>query len=104
MYHLCFYVPEEAAEKVKEAVFATGAGRIGEYDACCWQTHGQGQFRPSAKAQPASGEKLQLNKVAELKVEMVCAAPLIKKAIRALIAAHPYEEPAYHYWKVQGLD
>jgi|SRR5690554_1706758 len=103
MYHLCFYVPVDAAEAVKEAVFATGAGRIGEYDACCWQTQGQGQFRPSAKANPALGEKLQLNTVAELKVELICEDHLIKEAIRALIDAHPYEEPAYHCWQVQSL-
>ncbi len=48
MYKICFYVPESHLEKVKEALFATGAGRIGDYDHCCWQTRGTGQFRPLA--------------------------------------------------------
>lgn len=104
MYQLCFYVPEDALDAVKEAVFAAGAGKIGEYDACCWQSVGVGQFRPSSNANPNVGECGQLTQVAEVKVEMVCAAALIKQAIEALIAAHPYEEPAYHCWRVSTLE
>ena len=46
MYKLAFYVPQENLEAVKQALFATGAGRIGDYDSCCWQVKGVGQFRP----------------------------------------------------------
>ncbi len=52
MYKLAFFVPVEDAESVKEAVFETGAGRLGDYEACCFQTRGTGQFRPLEGAHP----------------------------------------------------
>jgi hypothetical protein len=104
IYKLCFYVPPEFAEKVKEAVFAAGAGKIGNYDYCCWQTLGEGQFRPLPEAKPAVGELYKLNIVQELKVEFVCEPSLVKTVVEALIKAHPYEEPAYHVWAVQTLE
>ena len=95
MYKFCFYVPESHAEVVKEAVFATGAGRIGDYEACCWQTLGQGQFRPLEGSNPFLGKKGRVEQVSEYKVEMVCDDHLIEAAIEAMVEAHPYEEPAY---------
>ncbi len=95
MYQLCFYVPEEAAEAVKQAIFATGCGRIGNYDQCCWQTPGTGQFRPLAGSDPSIGEHGRLESLSELKVEMVCADAHIEAAVEALKRAHPYEEVAY---------
>ncbi len=64
MYTLCFYVPESTLEDVKSAVFAAGAGRIGNYEQCCWQVEGQGQFRPLAGSDPAIGEQGELETVA----------------------------------------
>ncbi len=104
MYKLCFYVPLENAEEVKAAVFAAGAGRIGDYDSCCWQSEGVGQFRPLDGANPAVGEMSQVNTVAEAKIEMVCEALIIRTVVEAMIAAHPYEEPAYQIWPVLTLD
>jgi hypothetical protein len=100
-YKIVFYVPAEAAEKVKAALFAAGAGRIGNYDSCCWQTVGAGQFRGNEDSQPQVGEKLKVEKVEEYKVELVCLKKCLKPAIKALLAAHPYETPAYQYWKVK---
>lgn len=96
MYLLCFYVPESHLEVVKEAVFATGAGRIGDYDSCCWQTRGQGQFRPLAGSNPFLGRQGVVEQVEEWKVELVCADELLEAAVSALLDAHPYEEPAWH--------
>lgn len=96
VYLLCFYVPEDAVERVKDAVFAAGAGRIGRYDRCCWQTPGQGQFRPLAGSNPTLGRQDSLETVAEYKVEMVCEQQFVSAAVRALREAHPYEEPAWH--------
>ena len=95
MYKLCFYVPETHVEVVKEAIFATGAGRIGDYDSCCWQTLGQGQFRPLAGSNPFLGKIGWVEQVSEYKVEMVCEDHIIEAAIAALVETHPYEEPAY---------
>jgi hypothetical protein len=103
MYKLAFFVPVAEAEAVKEAVFATGAGRIGDYEACCFQTRGTGQFRPLAGANPHIGRVGDLERVEELKVELVCEDRLIREAVAALKAAHPYEEPAFDVWKLETL-
>lgn len=96
MLSLVFYVPEPDLERVKEALFAAGAGRIGHYDRCCWQTKGVGQFRALDGATPAIGAVGALERVDEWKVEMVCEEGLEGPVIEALLAAHPYETPAYH--------
>ncbi|WP_024460447.1 MULTISPECIES: YqfO family protein [unclassified Marinimicrobium] len=103
MYKLAFFVPESHLETVKAAVFATGAGRIGDYDSCCWQSLGQGQFRPLAGSQPFLGRQGEVERVSEYRVELVCADDLIRPAISALKAAHPYEEPAYDVWQLAEL-
>ncbi len=103
VYKLCFYVPESHLEQVKTAVFEAGGGRIGDYDCCAWQTPGEGQFRPLAGSHPFLGRAGEMETVAEYKVEMVCAESCIAEAVRALSAAHPYEEPAYDVWRLSTL-
>lgn len=103
MYKLAFFVPMEDAESVKEAVFRSGAGRIGDYEACCFQTPGTGQFRPLDGADPHIGEVGELERVEELKVELVCEDSLIHAAVAALKLAHPYEEPAYEVWRLEDI-
>jgi hypothetical protein len=98
MYKLVFFVPESHAEAVKQAVFATGAGRIGDYDRCSYETRGTGQFRPLAGANPFIGQAGELERVDELRIELVCEDHLIHAAVDALRAAHPYEEPAFEAW------
>ena len=100
MYKLVFYVPLTQAEAVKAAVFATGAGKIGNYAECCWQVSGTGQFRPLAGADPYIGRQGEIERVEELRVEMVCADHLIASAVAALRKAHPYEEPAFDVWQL----
>lgn len=95
MYKLCFYVPESHLEAVKQAVFAAGAGRIGDYDQCCWQVLGQGQFRPLPGSDPFIGSQGEMESVPEYRVELVCEDGVIEAAVAALRGAHPYEEPAY---------
>ena len=100
MYKLCFYVPASHLESVKKTVFAAGAGRIGDYDSCCWQVPGQGQFRPLDGSRPFLGQQGVVEAVVEYRVEMVCETAFIKAAVAALLAAHPYETPA---WDVVAL-
>jgi hypothetical protein len=95
VYKLCFYVPESHLEQVKVAAFKAGAGRIGDYDSCCWQVSGQGQFRPLAGSAPYIGQQGKVERVAEYRVEMVCARECVKAAVLAMLDAHPYEEPAW---------
>lgn len=103
MYKLAFFVPESHLDVVKAAVFSTGAGKIGDYQECCWQVLGQGQFRPMASADPFIGNAGILEQVDEFRVELVCQDSLIKEAVAALKQAHPYEEPAYDVWKLAEL-
>lgn len=103
MYKLAFFVPESHLDVVKAAVFSTGAGKIGDYQECCWQVLGQGQFRPMASADPFIGNAGILEQVDEFRVELVCQDALIKEAVAALKQAHPYEEPAYDVWKLAEL-
>ncbi len=103
MYKLCFFVPETHLEQVKTTVFATGAGRIGDYDSCCWQTRGQGQFRPLEGSNPFLGQQGAIEQVDEYKVELVCADHLIEAAVEALFEGHPYEEPAYDVYRLEEI-
>jgi len=97
---LIFYVPESHLAAVKAAVFAAGAGRIGDYEHCCWQTLGQGQFRPLAGSTPYLGTTGKVEQVPEFRVEMVCEDAVLQAVVAALVASHPYEEPAYSYWSI----
>ena len=103
MYLLSFYVPATHVELVKEAIFATGAGTIDNYSNCCWQTLGQGQFKPLENSQAFIGEKNKLEYVEEYKVELVCTDEIINSAIQALKLAHPYETPAYQVIKMENF-
>lgn len=100
MYKLGVYVPASHLEAVKQALFAAGAGRIGNYDSCCWQTAGQGQFRPLAGSTPFLGQQGQIETVVEYRIELVCAEPLLPQVVAALRRAHPYEEPAFDVTKL----
>ena len=102
MIKIEFYVPVDSAEVVKAAMFNVGAGKIGKYEKCSWETNGTGQFRPLDGSNPTIGKIGKTEKINELKVEMVCEDHLIDKVIHALKQAHPYETPAYSYWKVES--
>jgi structural toxin protein (hemagglutinin/hemolysin) RtxA len=101
MYKICLYVPETHAEEVKNAMFAKGAGKIGLYSCCAWETKGTGQFMPLEGSQAYIGEENRLEKVTEYKIEMVCEDQCIHQVIAALKNAHPYEEPAYQVWHLE---
>ncbi len=103
MLHISFYVPVEDAEKVKQAMFKAGGGKIGNYDQCSFDIRGLGQFRPLAGSHPTLGKQGTVERVSELKVEMVCEKPLIKDVIAALKKAHPYETPAYYVIETLSL-
>ena len=103
MYKICVFVPSSHLQQVKSALFESGAGRIGDYDNCSWQTLGKGQFRPNENTQPFIGSSGNIETVEEYKVEMVCDDQLIKQAIATMKQAHPYEEPAYDVWRLEEL-
>ncbi|MBB3168229.1 NGG1p interacting factor NIF3 [Simiduia aestuariiviva] len=104
MFKLCVYVPNSHVEAVKTAVFAAGAGEQGDYEACCWQVEGHGQFRPRAGAQPYIGAIDTLERVPECRVEMLVSERCAGAVIAALRGAHPYEEPAFDLIKLVDVE
>ncbi|MCH9756931.1 MAG: NGG1p interacting factor NIF3 [Gammaproteobacteria bacterium] len=104
MYMLFCLVPETHLEIVKNAIFETGAGQIGDYKYCAWQTLGQGQFMPLTGSNAFIGEINQLEKVAEYKIEIACTKAQLKPAVHALKQAHPYETPAYHIIQCETIE
>lgn len=103
MYKLVFFVPESHVDAVKEAVFEAGAGQQGDYDSCCWQVLGEGQFRPLENSQPFIGVPGEVETVPEYRVEMLCAEDCAKQVIVALKQAHPYEEPAFDLFSISSI-
>ncbi|HET9507486.1 MAG TPA: hypothetical protein VFO81_06045 [Gaiellaceae bacterium] len=88
-------MPREALEATRDAVFAAGAGRIGDYERCSWYAAGTGTYLGGEGTNPTLGEAGREERVAELRVETVVPEQLLADVLRALKEAHPYEEPAY---------
>ena len=99
------YVPINAADKVREAMFAAGAGSVGKYSECSFNMAGTGTFRPGEDTNPAigmaGGEREQ---VEELKIEVLVQKHNEQKILKALFASHPYEEIAYEMIALQNID
>ncbi|MCW2800222.1 MAG: Nif3-like dinuclear metal center hexameric protein [Aeromicrobium sp.] len=89
------FVPRDAADAVAAAMHTAGAGAIGTYDSVQFQTEGTGSFRPLNGSRPAIGTIGSVEFVPEIRVEMVAARRLREDVRAAVLAAHPYEEPAY---------
>jgi hypothetical protein len=92
---LVVFVPREALDTVRDAVFAAGAGRIGQYERCSWYTEGTGTFFGGEGTDPTLGERGREERVPELRLETIYPAEREEEVVRALRAAHPYEEPAF---------
>jgi hypothetical protein len=92
---LVVFVPEEALDAVRAAVFAAGAGRIGEYERCSWYTAGTGTFFGGEESSPTTGERGREERVPELRLETVFPEERQADVLAALRSAHPYEEPAF---------
>jgi hypothetical protein len=92
---LVVFVPPDALDAVRDAVFAAGAGRIGEYERCSWYTAGTGTFFGGKGTDPTVGERGREERVPELRLETVYPAERESEVVAALREAHPYEEPAF---------
>lgn len=97
------YVPEPDSERLVDALGAAGAGAIGDYSRCAWLGEGTGTFLPGDGANPAIGTLGSIARVAETRVEMVLPRALRGRVRAALVAAHPYEEPAYSFLEAAAL-
>ena len=99
-YKFVVFVPNDALAAVADAVFAAGAGHIGNYTHCGFYTQGQGSFLPTEGAKPAIGKKGRLEKVAETRFEAIVPAEKLTGCVAAMRKAHPYEMPAFDVIKL----
>ena len=97
---LVVFVPADALDAVRDAVFAAGAGRIGAYERCSWFAEGTGTFLGGEGTEPAVGEPGREERVPELRLETVFPAERQAEVVAALRAAHPYEEPAFDVYEL----
>ena len=88
-------MPREALDTTRDAVFAAGAGQIGDYERCSWYAAGTGTYLGGEGTNPTLGEAGREERVAELRVETVVRDDRLADVVAALKEAHPYEEPAY---------
>jgi len=99
-YKLVVFIPIESVAKVSNAVFAAGAGAIGNYSHCGFQAQGQGSFLPLKGAKPAVGKKGKIEAVPEIRFETVVPADKLDDCIKAMKKVHPYETPAFDCFKL----
>ena len=96
------YVPRSHAESVAGAMAAAGAGVIGRYDSCSFRTEGEGTFRGGAGSRPAIGRRGVLERVQEVRLEMVAPRRALGRVVRAMKEAHPYEEVAHDIYALEN--
>jgi hypothetical protein len=97
---LVVFVPPEALDLVRDALFAAGAGRIGAYERCSWYTEGTGTFVGGEGTEPAVGQAGREERVPELRLETLFPAERHEEVVAALRRAHPYEEPAFDVYEL----
>ncbi|MCG7345114.1 Nif3-like dinuclear metal center hexameric protein [Sporosarcina sp. ACRSL] len=98
LYKLAVFCPIEHADNLREVLARAGAGAIGDYTGCSFTSTGIGRFTPTTGADPFIGEVGKMEEVAEERIEVVLPGPLRSKVLKSMLAAHPYEEPAYDFF------
>jgi dinuclear metal center YbgI/SA1388 family protein len=96
------FVPEKDLNRVADAMFAAGAGRIGEYSECSFRLAGTGTFFGSDTANPTIGQKGRREEVSEWRLEAVCPASRVETVVAAIRRAHSYEEPAFDIYPLHA--
>jgi dinuclear metal center YbgI/SA1388 family protein len=96
------FVPEKDLTKVSDAMFAAGAGQIGQYRECSFRIPGTGTFFGSESTNPTVGQKGRREEVAELRLEVLCPEASADRVVRAMRSAHSYEEPAYDVYSLRA--
>lgn len=97
-------VPVDSADKIRRVLGENGAGNIGNYTFCSFSFKGIGRFLPMKGAAPAVGKIGQLEEVAEEQIQTICCRKDLKKIIKAVREAHPYEEPPIEFWPLMNLE
>ena len=99
---LVTFVPTAQAEDVRKALFNAGCGNIGNYDSCSYNLQGEGTFRAHEGTHPYCGEIGEMHTEKEIRIETILPAYKKAEAVKALLAAHPYEEPAFDIYPLQN--
>ncbi len=99
---LVTFIPKDNAGDVISALHKAGAGNIGDYKNCSFQVSGEGTFMPTGNAQPSIGQTNQLERVDEIRAEVIFPNHLTSKVLRALKESHPYEEVAYYISRLEN--
>ena len=102
IHALVAYSPATHTDLVLKAIGDAGAGRLGNYSHCSFVSPGTGRFTPLPGASPFIGQAGTAEEVAEDRIECVVEEGLLGAVVAALRAAHPYEEPAFMTWPVEG--
>ena len=98
---LVTFVPADRVDPIAEALFAAGAGRIGDYDQCSFRSLGQGTFFGGESTKPSVGRRGLLERVDEVRLETVVPATILPAVVNALMTAHPYDEPAFDLYPLK---
>ncbi len=99
---LVTYVPNAQLEKVQNALFAAGAGNIGNYSECSFKVLGEGTFKAGLNTNPFVGEKLNRHLESEYRLETVFPVWLKSQVLHSLLSSHPYEEVAYDLYALEN--
>ena len=99
---LVTFVPTEQAERVRKALFAAGCGNIGGYDSCSYNLKGEGIFRAGENTHPFCGSIGELHREEEVRIETILPSYKKGEVVRALLSAHPYEEPAFDLYPLEN--
>lgn len=102
-YKIVVFVPDESLDAVRDAMAEAGAGVIGNYTYCSFASPGIGTFFGGEGADPAVGAAGRLERVRELRLEMIVPAEKAEAVVAAMKAAHPYEEPAYDVYQLVDI-
>ncbi|MCG8484579.1 MAG: Nif3-like dinuclear metal center hexameric protein, partial [Clostridia bacterium] len=102
-FKIIVYVPKEALEPVRNSFFQAGAGDINDYKYCSFCSQGVGTFMPLDDAAPYIGHNNELSYVDEYKLESIVPESKLKKVIKEMLEAHPYEEPAYDIFLMENV-
>lgn len=99
---LVVFCPVENSAEIKEAIFAVGAGNIGNYEDCSFSLEGEGSFRGNEKSNPSIGKQNELEKVREQRMEFIYPIHKEGNILKAMFSAHPYEEVAYDLYPISN--
>lgn len=102
-YKVVVTVPEDEADKLREAIGSAGGGKVGNYTHCSFSIKGTGRFLPVGGANPTVGQVGQLEEVTEERIEISCDSDSVKAVVAVIRAAHSYEEPAIDIYELAEL-